>query len=132
MIITLLLEVEIICLKRERPSLSPTTHWVVLRRHPAELLLQRRKDVKILANEFLKLVPELEPLFIGVDVFDGANAHKSNTRALRQANHHLEQGGALLVFPAAKSHNWSIAKHFASRIKSGAARSARSSRKTKH
>ncbi|GMQ45460.1 lysophospholipid acyltransferase family protein [Vibrio sp. 10N] len=66
----------------------------------AELLLQRRKDVKILANEFLKLVPELEPLFIGVDVFDGVNAHKSNTRALRAANHHLERGGALLVFPA--------------------------------
>ncbi|GAL36367.1 putative hemolysin [Vibrio maritimus] len=92
-----------------RDNLPQTGATLIVANHPlgcvegvilAELLLQRRKDVKILANEFLKLVPELEPLFIGVDVFDGANAHKSNTRALRQANHHLEQGGALLVFPA--------------------------------
>jgi putative hemolysin len=92
-----------------RDNLPQAGATLVVANHPlgcvegvilAELLLQRRKDVKILANEFLKLVPELEPLFIGVNVFDGANAHKSNTRALRQANHHLEQGGALLVFPA--------------------------------
>ncbi|MFA0084156.1 lysophospholipid acyltransferase family protein [Vibrio sp. 10N.261.51.F12] len=66
----------------------------------AELLLSVRKDVKILANEFLKLVPELASLFIGVDVFDGDSAHQSNTRALRQASQHLEQCGILLVFPA--------------------------------
>lgn len=92
-----------------RDNIPHTGSTLIVANHPlgcvegvilAELLLQIRKDVKILANEFLKLVPELEPLFIGVDVFDGANAHRSNTRALRQANQHLEQGGALLVFPA--------------------------------
>ncbi|MGR5095804.1 lysophospholipid acyltransferase family protein [Vibrio maritimus] len=92
-----------------RDNIPHTGSTLIVANHPlgcvegvilAELLLQIRKDVKILANEFLKLVPELEPLFIGVDVFDGANAHRSNTRALRHANQHLEQGGALLVFPA--------------------------------
>ncbi|CAH0527126.1 lysophospholipid acyltransferase family protein [Vibrio hippocampi] len=66
----------------------------------AELLLRQRKDVKILANEYLKLVPEIASLFIGVDVFEGQNAHRANTRALRQANQHLENSGLLLVFPA--------------------------------
>ncbi|WP_195837130.1 lysophospholipid acyltransferase family protein, partial [Vibrio cholerae] len=66
----------------------------------AELLLCVRSDVKILANQYLKLVPELTSLFIGVDVFEGADAAKANLHALRQAHKHLEQGGLLLMFPA--------------------------------
>ncbi|WCP67503.1 lysophospholipid acyltransferase family protein [Vibrio tubiashii] len=66
----------------------------------AELLLQIRSDVQILANQYLKTVPELDELFIGVDVFEGQNAHKSNLKALRKAHQHLEQGGLLLLFPA--------------------------------
>ncbi|NOH28702.1 lysophospholipid acyltransferase family protein [Vibrio mediterranei] len=90
-------------------TIPKTGATIIVANHPlgcvegvilAEVLLQIRKDVKILANEFLKLVPELEPLFIGVDVFNGTNAHRSNSKALRQANQHLELGGLLLVFPA--------------------------------
>lgn len=66
----------------------------------AELLLCVRSDVKILANQYLKLVPELASLFIGVDVFEGSDAAKANLHALRQAHKHLEQGGLLLMFPA--------------------------------
>ncbi|UUM30284.1 lysophospholipid acyltransferase family protein [Vibrio japonicus] len=66
----------------------------------AELLLQLRNDVQILANQYLKTVPELDELFIGVDVFEGKNAHKANLKALRQAHQHLENGGLLLLFPA--------------------------------
>ncbi|ENM5833354.1 GNAT family N-acetyltransferase [Vibrio metoecus] len=66
----------------------------------AELLLSVRSDVQILANQYLKLVPELASLFIGVDVFEGAEATKANLHALRQAHKHLEQGGLLLMFPA--------------------------------
>ncbi|MCX9566291.1 lysophospholipid acyltransferase family protein [Vibrio cholerae] len=82
---------------------------VVVANHPlgcvegvilAELLLCVRSDVKILANQYLKLVPELTSLFIGVDVFEGADAAKANLHALRQAHKHLEQGGLLLMFPA--------------------------------
>lgn len=82
---------------------------VVVANHPlgcvegvilAELLLMIRKDIKILANQYLKTVPELEKLFIGVDVFDSESAHKSNMKALRDANRHLEEGGMLLMFPA--------------------------------
>lgn len=66
----------------------------------AELLLQVRNDVQILANQYLKTVPELDELFIGVDVFEGKNAHKANLKALRQAHQHLDNGGLLLLFPA--------------------------------
>lgn len=37
---------------------------------------QVRKDVKVLANQLLKRLPEIEPLFIGVDVFNGAQRVK--------------------------------------------------------
>ncbi len=66
----------------------------------AELLLMVRDDIQILANQYLKTVPELDQLFIGVDVFDGKEAVKSNMKALRAANKHLADGGLLLVFPA--------------------------------
>ncbi|EJL6744119.1 TPA: lysophospholipid acyltransferase family protein [Vibrio alginolyticus] len=66
----------------------------------AELLLMVRDDIQILANQYLKTVPELDQLFIGVDVFEGRDAVKSNMKALRAANKHLASGGLLLVFPA--------------------------------
>lgn len=66
----------------------------------AEMLLSVRSDVQILANHYLKTVPELDALFIGVDVFESSNAVRSNMRALRSANRHLADGGLLLIFPA--------------------------------
>ncbi|MGD8234137.1 lysophospholipid acyltransferase family protein [Vibrio sp. TRT 1302] len=66
----------------------------------AELLLTIRQDVKILANQYLKTVPELDELFIGVDVFAGHIAQKANLKALRQAHQHLANNGLILLFPA--------------------------------
>jgi putative hemolysin len=88
------------------PSSGPT---VVVANHPlgcvegvilAELLLTIRSDIQILANQYLKTVPELDELFIGVDVFESQDAKRSNMRALRSANKHLANGGLLLMFPA--------------------------------
>ncbi len=82
---------------------------VVVANHPlgcvegvilAELLLTIRSDIQILANQYLKTVPELDSLFIGVDVFETDKARKANLQAMRQAHKHLEQGGLLLMFPA--------------------------------
>ncbi|WP_413285787.1 lysophospholipid acyltransferase family protein [Vibrio sp. MA40-2] len=66
----------------------------------AELLLTIRDDIQILANQYLKTVPELDELFIGVDVFETQDAARANMRALRTANKHLANGGLLLMFPA--------------------------------
>ncbi|WP_373959030.1 lysophospholipid acyltransferase family protein [Vibrio gigantis] len=66
----------------------------------ADLVGSVRKDVKVLANELLKRLPELDDLFIGVDVFNGKESKRTNAKAIRDANHHLADGGLLIVFPA--------------------------------
>ncbi|OEF88907.1 lysophospholipid acyltransferase family protein [Vibrio splendidus] len=66
----------------------------------ADLVGSVRKDVKVLANELLKRLPELDDLFIGVDVFNGKESKRTNAKAIRDANHHLAAGGLLIVFPA--------------------------------
>lgn len=90
-------------------NIPKTGPLVVVANHPlgavegvilAELLLKVRPDVQVLANQFLKRLPELAPLFISVDVFEGKNAVKANMKALRQGLQHLENDGLLLVFPA--------------------------------
>lgn len=82
---------------------------VVVANHPlgcvegvilAELLLMVRSDVQILANQYLKTVPELDELFIGVDVLEGKNARQANLHAMRAAHRHLANQGLLLIFPA--------------------------------
>jgi putative hemolysin len=82
---------------------------VVVANHPlgcvegvilAELLLMVRSDIQILANQYLKTVPELDELFIGVDVLEGKNARQANLNAMRTAHRHLANQGLLLIFPA--------------------------------
>jgi len=90
----------------EIPDTGPC---VVVANHPfgaiegvmlAELLLQQRSDVKVLANEYLHRIDELSELFIGVDVFETQTSVKSNTSGIKKAIRHLRNNGLLLVFPA--------------------------------
>ncbi|MBU2911758.1 lysophospholipid acyltransferase family protein [Vibrio splendidus] len=66
----------------------------------ADLVGSVRKDVKVLANELLKRLPELDDLFIGVDVFNSKESKRTNAKAIRDANRHLADRGLLIVFPA--------------------------------
>ncbi|PQJ83478.1 lysophospholipid acyltransferase family protein [Aliivibrio sifiae] len=66
----------------------------------AEMVGRVRPDVKVLANEYLKQIPEISELFIGVDVFETKQAKKTNTNALREAHQHLADEGILIIFPA--------------------------------
>ena len=74
----------------------------------AELLLQRRSDVKILANQYLQRVPELADLFIGVDVMGNKDAGKSNSSSIKKSITHLNNQGLLLVFPAGEVSTWQL------------------------
>ncbi|MDQ1362954.1 MAG: hypothetical protein QG652_814 [Pseudomonadota bacterium] len=74
----------------------------------ADLLLQRRRDVKILANEFLQRVPELADLFIGVDVFGNRQGGNTNIHGIKKAVSHLNNQGLLLVFPAGEVSAWHL------------------------
>ena len=66
----------------------------------ADLVGSVRQDVKVLANQMLKRLPEISDLFIGVDVFGGDKAKHTNSLAIREANQHLKEGGVLVIFPA--------------------------------
>lgn len=94
-------------------NIPKTGATVIVANHPsgciegvilAKLLLSIRPDIQILANEFLKMIPELDPLFIGVDVFS-KDAGRKNAVALKNAHKHLADGGLLLVFPAGEVSN---------------------------
>lgn len=77
----------------------------------ASLISKVRKDVKVLANELLKRIPELDELFIGVDVFGGEKAKRTNRQAIKEANHHLKQGGVLIIFPAGEVSSWQASEN---------------------
>ncbi|RBP85649.1 lysophospholipid acyltransferase family protein [Marinomonas rhizomae] len=66
----------------------------------ADLVGRVRSDVKVLANEMLKRLPEISDLFIGVDVFGSKSAQRTNGKAIREAHRHLADDGLLIVFPA--------------------------------
>lgn len=66
----------------------------------AQILRRRRDDVKVLANHYLKRLPELQQLFIGVDPYGGREAKRHNIPPVRDAIKWVRRGGALVVFPA--------------------------------
>lgn len=62
-------------------------------------LLQRRPDVRFMANHFLAKFAELGPLFLQVNPFGGSEATRFNFGAARAAIAWLKGGGVLVVFP---------------------------------
>ncbi|PJE79853.1 hypothetical protein CI610_01166 [invertebrate metagenome] len=90
---------------------------VVVANHPfgaiegvglADCLLQRRSDVKVLANELLCQIPQLKELFIGVDLF-GKNRREKNKKSIETARQWVDEGHLLLIFPAGEvsCYQWS-------------------------
>ena len=74
----------------------------------AQALRRRRPDLRILANHLLGRVPELDSLMIHINPFGGAAAARRNRAPLRQALGWLQDGGALLVFPAGAVSHWHL------------------------
>ncbi len=66
----------------------------------AHMLLQRRKDVKIMANGFLQRLPELSELFLGVDPYARKTSIQGNLQPVREALRWLKSDGLLVIFPA--------------------------------
>ena len=65
----------------------------------AAILLRIRPDLQVLTNQLLRRIPELAPLFIGVDVLS-SEAASGNVKGVKQVHKHLRGGGAVLIFPA--------------------------------
>ncbi|WP_455211744.1 hypothetical protein [Kaarinaea lacus] len=51
----------------------------------AYILRQYRRDVKIMANYFLRRIPEIRDIFIGVDPFGSKSSTTKNLKPMRQA-----------------------------------------------
>jgi len=92
------------------PSLPKKGPLLIVANHPlgglegvaiTQLLLELRADTKVLTNNLLTRIPELQSTFIGVDVLS-KNAARENVKGIRAASQHLKAGGALLIFPAGK------------------------------
>jgi len=64
------------------------------------LLSRRREDFKIVANALFTLAPELAPNILPVDFDPGREAQKRNLQMRRDALSHLEEGGAIGIFPS--------------------------------
>ncbi len=61
---------------------------------------RRRRDLKILVNPELAQLDGIGSLMIPVDPFGGPQAKRANVAGMRKAVRWLEDGGALLIFPA--------------------------------
>ena len=64
-----------------------------------KVLLERRKDVRVMANHLLYCFEELKTTFIGVDPFGGDHAKRFNTKAVLEARKWVNDGGLLVIFP---------------------------------
>lgn len=103
---------------KETLKLPPKGPVLVVANHPlgglegvalTHQLLQQRSDTKVLTNQLLLRIPELQDIFIGLDVLS-KKAPLKNVAGLRQAKRHLSDGGLLLVFPAGSVSRFSLKK----------------------
>src|SRR6185437_8953407 len=61
---------------------------------------RRRRDLKILVNPELAQLDAIGSLMIPVDPFGGPQSKRANVAGMRKAVRWLEDGGALMIFPA--------------------------------
>ena len=76
----------------------------------SELLCSVRSDVKVMANFLLERIPQLQDLFISVDVFNKKNSVRANIRPIRDAIRWVEEGHMLVVFPAGEVSHIKMAR----------------------
>ena len=88
---------------------------VVVANHPfglldgailADLVRSVRTDVRVLTNYLVAQIPELQAHCIALDPWGGKAAAQFNRRGMRQARQWLQQGGALVTFPAGEVSTW--------------------------
>lgn len=75
----------------------------------ANVIGRVRPDLQVLTNELLRLIPELAPLFIGVNVLS-KNAAAGNVGGIKQVHKHLKNDGAIQIFPAGMVSTYDFAQ----------------------
>ncbi len=74
-----------------------------------DILSRIRPDVRFMGNFLLNRIEFMKQYFIAVDPFD-TTAKGRNISGIRESKRHLEQGGALVVFPAGEVATWQKGK----------------------
>jgi putative hemolysin len=64
------------------------------------ILRRVRPDVKIMANYFLSVIPEMRDLFLFVDPFGGPKAARANLATMKQSIEWIKDGHMFGVFPS--------------------------------
>ncbi len=64
------------------------------------ILRRVRPDVKIMANYFLSVIPEMRDLFLFVDPFGGPKAARANLATMKQSIEWIKDGHLFGVFPS--------------------------------
>ena len=75
-----------------------------------DLLKTRRNDIKVMANGFLKRVPEISDIILSVNPYGHKEAIKQNISAMRECLSWLNQGGLIFMFPAGDVSSLKISK----------------------
>lgn len=106
--------------ERERERIPAWGRVVIVANHPIgsldglallKLVGKVRRDVKVVANDVLSAVQPLHSLLLPVDAF-GARSTRDNLRAIEQ---HLQNDGAVIIFPAGE-----VSRMGATGVKDGA------------
>jgi putative hemolysin len=74
----------------------------------AAILKRVRSDVKIMANHYLSIVPELRDLFIFVDPFRSKKSIHHNISKMKETIQWVKNGGLLAIFPAGEVSHYNL------------------------
>jgi len=66
----------------------------------ASYIGKRRRDLKVMTNALLSVMPEVKTHGIMVNPFGGKEATRENLAGMKAALSHLRGGGAMIIFPA--------------------------------
>lgn len=66
------------------------------------LVSQRRNDIKLMAHATFERAPELRPYLLPIHFEGASTALRSNVAARQAALQHLNEGGAVIIFPAGR------------------------------
>lgn len=119
------LNIQLLGLEQLQANIPKTGPLVIASNHPfggiegvflAWAIEQVRPDIKVMANQGLKIFPELEDYFIFTNPL--SESDPKNAPSIRTCLKHVKTGGALLIFPAGRvsyfhkdtqriaDHNW--------------------------
>ena len=106
-----LLDIDLVCPEQDVARIPATGPVVVVANHPfgfvdglvlANLVSQRRSDLKILTRAFFASVPDIEENMVAVAFPHEEGAVQTNIAVRKEVMEHLAEGGVVILFPAGR------------------------------